>query len=45
MKIVVIGASGHAGSYLVKELVKEGHEVVALMRGNYTKQSRKIIRL
>ncbi|MBQ9355468.1 MAG: NAD-dependent epimerase/dehydratase family protein [Clostridia bacterium] len=34
MKVVVIGASGHVGSYLVKELVKDGHEVVAIMRGN-----------
>ncbi len=34
MKIVVIGASGHVGSYLVKELINEGHEVYALMRGN-----------
>ena len=36
MKIVVIGASGHTGSYLVKELVKDGHEVIALMRGTRT---------
>ena len=34
MKIVVIGASGHVGSYLVKELVNDGYEVLALMRGN-----------
>ena len=34
MKIIAIGASGHVGSYLVKELVKEGHEVVAVMRGS-----------
>lgn len=33
-KILVIGASGHAGSYLVPELVKDGYEVVAVMRGN-----------
>lgn len=36
MKTIVIGASGHVGSYLVRELVKEGHEVVAVMRGNRT---------
>ena len=36
MKIIAIGASGHIGSYLVKELVKDGHEVIAVMRGNRT---------
>lgn len=36
MKILVIGASGHTGSYLIKELVKDGHEVVAVMRGRRT---------
>ena len=36
MKVLVIGASGHIGSYLVPELLKAGHEVVALMRGNKT---------
>ena len=34
INVVVIGASGHVGSYLVKELVKEGHKVIAVMRGN-----------
>lgn len=34
MKVLVIGASGHTGSYLINELVKDGHEVVAVMRGN-----------
>ena len=34
MKTLVIGASGHVGSYLVKELVNRGHEVIAVMRGN-----------
>ena len=34
MKTLVIGASGHVGSYLVKELVARGHEVIAVMRGN-----------
>src|ERR1700749_2584005 len=31
--IVVIGATGHVGSYLVPRLVRAGHEVVALSRG------------
>ncbi len=34
MKVLVIGASGHVGSYLVKELIKENYEVYAVMRGN-----------
>ena len=34
MKIIVIGASGHVGSYLIKELVHDGHEIIAIMRGN-----------
>ncbi|MCI9888863.1 NAD(P)-dependent oxidoreductase [Micrococcales bacterium 31B] len=33
MKIVVIGASGHIGTYLVPRLVRVGHEVVAVSRG------------
>lgn len=36
MKILVIGASGHVGSYLVKALIKEGHDVHAVMRGTRT---------
>ena len=32
-RIVVIGATGHVGSYLVPRLVRGGHEVVALSRG------------
>jgi nucleoside-diphosphate-sugar epimerase len=32
-RIVVIGATGHIGSYLVPRLVRAGHEVVALSRG------------
>ena len=36
MKVLVIGASGHVGSYLVKELVQAGHEVIGIMRGNRT---------
>lgn len=34
MKVLVIGASGHVGSYLVNALVKDNHEVYAVMRGN-----------
>ncbi len=34
MKVLVIGAMGHIGSYLVKELVGLGHEVHAVSRGN-----------
>jgi nucleoside-diphosphate-sugar epimerase len=33
MKIVVIGATGHIGGYLVPRLVGAGHEVVAISRG------------
>ncbi|WP_243065126.1 NAD-dependent epimerase/dehydratase family protein [Humibacter sp. RRB41] len=33
MKIVVIGATGHVGGYLVPRLVRAGHSVVALSRG------------
>jgi nucleoside-diphosphate-sugar epimerase len=33
MKIVVIGGSGHIGTYLVPRLVRAGHEVVNLSRG------------
>jgi nucleoside-diphosphate-sugar epimerase len=32
-RIVVIGATGHIGSYLVPRLVRAGHEVIALSRG------------
>jgi nucleoside-diphosphate-sugar epimerase len=31
--VVVIGATGHIGSYLVPRLVRAGHEVVGLSRG------------
>lgn len=34
MRVVVIGGSGHIGSYLVPRLVRAGHEVVSLSRGN-----------
>lgn len=33
MKIVVIGATGHVGTYLVPRLVRHGHEVIAVSRG------------
>jgi len=32
-RVVVIGATGHVGSYLVPRLVRAGHEVVAISRG------------
>jgi nucleoside-diphosphate-sugar epimerase len=32
MKIAVIGATGHIGTYLVPRLVQEGHEVIAVSR-------------
>jgi nucleoside-diphosphate-sugar epimerase len=32
-RIVVVGATGHVGTYLVPRLVRGGHEVVALSRG------------
>lgn len=33
MRVVVIGATGHVGGYLVPRLVAAGHEVVAISRG------------
>ena len=33
MRIVVIGGSGHVGSFLVPRLVRAGHDVVNLTRG------------
>ncbi|MFF1876347.1 NAD-dependent epimerase/dehydratase family protein [Leifsonia sp. NPDC058230] len=33
MRIVVIGATGHVGGYLVPRLVRAGHQVVAVSRG------------
>ena len=32
-RIVVIGATGHVGTYLIPRLVRAGHEVVAVSRG------------
>ncbi|MBW4042357.1 MAG: NAD-dependent epimerase/dehydratase family protein [Acidobacteria bacterium] len=34
MRVVVIGATGHVGGYLVPRLVDAGHEVVAISRGH-----------
>jgi nucleoside-diphosphate-sugar epimerase len=36
MRIVVIGGSGHIGSFLVPRLVRAGHEVVNISRGSRT---------
>lgn len=36
MKIVVIGGSGHIGTFLVPRLVRAGHEVVNISRGTRT---------
>lgn len=34
MRVTVIGATGHIGTWLVPRLVRQGHEVVAISRGN-----------
>lgn len=34
MRIVVIGGSGHIGTYLIPRLIEAGHEVLELSRGN-----------
>lgn len=34
MKIVIIGATGHIGTYLVPRLINAGHEVIAVSRGS-----------
>jgi len=34
MKIVVIGGTGHVGTYLIPRLVEAGHDVVCLTRGS-----------
>ncbi len=36
MKIVVIGGSGHIGTFLVPRLVRAGHEVVGITRSSGT---------
>lgn len=33
MRVIVVGATGHIGSYLVPRLVSAGHEVIAISRG------------
>ncbi|MEO7348555.1 MAG: NAD-dependent epimerase/dehydratase family protein, partial [Terrimesophilobacter sp.] len=33
MRIVVVGATGHIGGYLIPELIASGHDVVAVSRG------------
>src|SRR5262245_46952116 len=33
MRIVVIGGSGHIGTYLIPMLVEKGHEVINVSRG------------
>ncbi len=33
MRVVIIGGSGHVGTYLVPRLVEVGHEVIAISRG------------
>ncbi|HWV86534.1 MAG TPA: NAD-dependent epimerase/dehydratase family protein, partial [Capillimicrobium sp.] len=33
-RVVVIGATGHIGTYLVPRLVRAGHDVVAVSRGS-----------
>jgi nucleoside-diphosphate-sugar epimerase len=34
MRVMMIGATGHVGTYLVPALVRAGHDVVALTRGS-----------
>src|SRR6266511_2627022 len=33
MRVIVIGGTGHIGSYLVPRLVRAGHEVIVFARG------------
>lgn len=35
MRVVVIGATGHIGTYLIPRLVEDGHHVVAVHRGQH----------
>ena len=34
MRVVIIGGSGHVGTYLVPRLVEAGHKVINLSRGD-----------
>ena len=34
MRVVVIGGTGHIGTYLVPSLVRAGHDVVVISRGS-----------
>jgi len=36
MRVVVIGGSGHIGTFLVPRLVRAGHEVINISRGTRT---------
>ncbi|MFF5362079.1 NAD-dependent epimerase/dehydratase family protein [Streptomyces scabiei] len=36
MRIVIIGGSGHIGTFLVPRLVRAGHEVINISRGTRT---------
>ncbi|MFE7276019.1 NAD-dependent epimerase/dehydratase family protein [Streptomyces sp. NPDC057623] len=36
MRIVVVGGSGHIGTFLVPRLVRAGHEVISISRGTRT---------
>ncbi len=33
LRIVIIGGTGHVGTYLVPRLVQSGHEVLSISRG------------
>src|SRR3712207_8594852 len=37
MRIVVIGGSGHIGTFLIPRLVRAGHEVVSISRGQQSR--------
>jgi uncharacterized protein YbjT (DUF2867 family) len=44
MKILVVGGTGHIGTFLVPKLVQLGHEVYIATRGR-TKQRKKMLLL
>lgn len=35
MRVLVVGATGHVGGYLVPSLIRAGHDVVAMSRGTH----------